>query len=210
MGIGRGCAGCGCGFVTVILLAVAGVVGYLLFVAQPARVADVAATPSATKVPGSISAAAAQFDKKIATTVAQTKTGGSKQPVRLVLTEEELTAKAAQAGGTASSGDVVQGVVVQIKEGIMVLTGRTQLMNREIPIEAEIKLSPVDNKLKVDVTSIKAGGLALPLSDAIRDTIADQIGRAVGGENLQGVDLGFDVKSVRLTKGQLEIEGQTR
>lgn len=208
MGRAFGCGGCGCGLVAILLLAGAAYVGYQLFFNVPEKSAVVTATPVATSVPAPT--AAAQFDAKVATAVVQAKAGGSKQPVRLLLTEAELSAKASQAAASAPGAEAVRDVVVKIKEGLLVLTGRTQLAGREVPVEAEVKLSAAENRLKVDVASVKAGGLPIPVSGPIQDMVADQLRKAIGGNNLQGVDLGFDVKNVKLANGHLEIEGMTR
>ena len=208
MGSGCGCSGCGCGLASVLALAAAAFVAYQVFLTAPGASPVAVSAPVATSVPAPT--AAAQFDAKVATAASQAKTAGSKQSVRLVLTEAELTAKAAEAAGSVPGGDAVQGVAVKIRDGSMVLTGSTSLAGREVPVEAEVKLSAVDGKLAVDVTSIKAGNLPIPLSGPLRDTLVEQIRRAIGGDDSQGIDLGIDVKSVRLADGQLVIEGQTR
>ncbi|GEM_PF-6173695 len=203
---GCGCAGMGCGLTALAVLGVAGFLVFSLFMVTPDAPAAVA-RPGATVVPAPT--AAAQFDEKVTTAVAKAKSAGPKQPIQLVLTEAELSARAAQA---ASSSDVegVRNVAVRITEGSMVVMGRTQLAGRDVPVEAEVKLSAANNRLSVEVASLKAGGLTVPLSGPLRDALEGQVRDAIGGDLQQGVDLGIDVKSVRLSNGQLEIEGQTR
>ncbi len=208
MGSGCGCTGCGCGLVSLLALAAAAFVGYQVFLAAPGTSPAVVSAPAATSVPAPT--AAAQFDAKVATAAAQAKTAGSKKTVRLVLTEAELSAKATQAASSVPGAGAVQGVAVKIRDDSMVLTGRTVLAGMEVPLEAEVKLGAVDGKLAVDVTSIKAGNLPIPVSGPLRDTLVEQVRRAIGGDDLQGIDLGIDVKSVHLADGHLEIEGETR
>lgn len=202
------CAGCGCGFLSVLLLAIAGFVGYQLFFAVPSKPMEIAARAAAASTPAPT--AAAQFDAKVATAVAKAKTLGPRQPVRIVLTEAELSAKAAQASSSTPGSETVRDVAVKIREGSMLLTGRASVAGREMPVEAEVKLSAVEGKLSVDITSVKAGGLPIPVPGPIKDVLLQQIGRAMGDDSLQAIDLGIDVKSVWLTNGQLEIEGLTR
>ncbi|MGI5835068.1 MAG: LmeA family phospholipid-binding protein [Chloroflexota bacterium] len=203
-----GCGGCGCGFLTVLLIAVGAYVAYLFFFTAPEKPTVAEVVPAATNVPAPT--AAAQFDAKVATAVVQTKSGGSKQPVRLVLTEEELAAKVAQAAGSAPGAESFQNIDLKIKDGLLVVSGQTNMAGRDVPVEAEVKLTAVENELKVEVTTIKTGGLPIPVAGPIQDMLADQLRKAIGEDDLRGVDLGFDVQSVRLADGQLEIEGITR
>lgn len=179
-----------------LLIALAGgVLAYQVLGAAPQK-APVAPSPDA----------AASFDQK-ADAVRDVIATGGKKPVQMVLTEQELSSKLQETVGSSRAGEVRE-VVVKLGEGVVTVSAVTNLGGRDLPVEAQGRLGVSGGLLSVDLTSVKAGNLDLPAP--LRSQLIEQVKQAAGLDNLQKIDLGIDVRSVRVANGQLQIEGQTR
>ncbi|MHB0869809.1 MAG: hypothetical protein ACYC5J_10190 [Chloroflexota bacterium] len=189
--------------IVVALLAGAAYLGY-----QTLSASQSAAQRAATQTPTQTAKNAASFDQKISSLQAQAKSG-SKQPVTVELTQDELTAKVAQALSAGSGGEQpIKDVAVRIEQGNAVLTGVASLGGQAVPIEAQVKVGVDGALLDVDVTSLKAAGLPVP--DPAKQQILQQAESAMGGRDLNRLDVGIDLKQVRLVDGKVVVDGQTR
>ncbi len=192
--------------IAVILLAGAAYLGYQnLYAPKPAARP---ATATATQTPTQTAKNAASFDQKVADLQSQLKSG-SKQPVSLELTQDEVTAKVAQELSSGPGGaQPVKNVAVKIEQGDAVVTGVASLGGQEVPIEAQVKVGADGGLLDVDVTSLKAAGMPVP--DPVKQQILEQAQAAMGGKELSRLDVGIDLQQVSLSDGKVVVNGQTR
>ncbi|MGE5618466.1 MAG: hypothetical protein ACM3US_04325 [Sphingomonadaceae bacterium] len=190
--------------IVVAILVAAAYLGYQALSASGS--AGQAAT--ATQTPTQTAKNAASFDQKVASLITQAKSG-SNQPITIELTQDEVTAKVAEVLSAGSvAGQPVKDVAVRMEQGNAVVTGVTSLGGRDVPIEAEVKMGVNGGLLEVDVTSIKAAGLPVP--DPVRQQILQMAESAMGGRDSSRLDVGIDLKQVRLVDGKIIVEGQTR
>lgn len=190
--------------IVVAILVAAAYLGYQALSASGS--AGQAAT--ATQTPTQTAKNAASFDQKVASLITQAKSG-SNQPITMELTQDEVTAKVAEVLSAGSvAGQPVKDVAVRMEQGNAVVTGVTSLGGRDVPIEAEVKMGVNGGLLEVDVTSIKAAGLPVP--DPVRQQILQMAESAMGGRDSSRLDVGIDLKQVRLVDGKIIVEGQTR
>ena len=161
----------------------------------------------ATQTPAQMAENAASFDKKVATLQPGT---GSKQDVSVVLTQDEVNAKVAEALSTANaSGEMpVKSVTVKLGQDAAVVTGVANLGGQELPVEAQVKVGANGGLLDLNVTSLKAAGVPVP--DAVKDQLIQQAETAMGGKDLSKLNVGIDLKSINLADGKVTIDGQTR
>ena len=135
--------------------------------------------------------------------------GGGDKPVKDVaveLSQDEVTAKVNQMIG---GGDKpVKDVAVKVAQDAAVVSAVVQVGGQEIPVEATVKAAADGGLLSLDVTSLKTGNLPLP--DAVKDQILRQAKQAIGNGGLNGIDLGVDLKNVKLVNGKVVIDGQAR
>ncbi len=192
------------GLVLLALLAAGGFFAYQTILApRPA-----AQSATATQTPAQAAKNAASFDQKVGSFQAQVRSG-SKQEVTMELTQDEVNAKVAQALSTASGGDMpVKEVAVKVEQDAAVVTGVASLGGQEVPIEAQVKVGANGGLLDVNVTSLKAAGLPVP--DPVKDQLIQRAEAAMGGKDLNGLDVGIDLKSVKLSDGKIVVDGQTR
>lgn len=89
-----------------------------------------------------------------------------------------------------------------------VLTGVASLSRQAVPIEAQVKVGVDGELLDVDATTLKADGLPVP--DPVKQQMLQQAQSAIGGRGLNRLDVGIDLKQVRLVDGKVVVDGQTR
>ncbi len=161
-----------------------------------------------TQTPTQTAKNAASFDQKVGSLETQVKSG-SKQPVSLELTQEEVNAKVAQELSSIPGDDKpIKNVDVKLQQDSAVVTGVASLGGQEVPIEAQVKVGTSGGLLNVDVTSLKAAGLPVP--DPVKEQLVQQAETAMGGKDLNALDVGIDLNSVKLSDGKVLIDGQTR
>ncbi len=149
---------------------------------------------------------AASFDQKVDSLRPK---NGSKQPISVELTQEEVTAKVTQALSAAPGGEKpIKNVAVTVQQDTAVVSGTASLGGQEIPVEAQVKVGADGGLLDVDVTSLKAAGLPVP--EPMKEQIMEKAKAAMGGKDLNGLDVGIDLKRVKLVDGKILIDGQTR
>lgn len=192
------------GLVLTALLAAGGFFAYQTILApRPA-----AQSATATQTPAQTAKNAASFDQKVGSFQAQVESG-SKRDVTMELTQDEVNAKVAQALSTASGGDVpVKDVAVKVGQDVAVVTGVASLGGQEVPVEAQVKVAADGELLDVNVTSLKAAGIPVP--DPVKEQLIQQAELAMGGKDLSKLDVGIDLKSIKLSDGKVTIDGQTR
>ncbi|MCL4369621.1 MAG: hypothetical protein M1380_01755 [Chloroflexi bacterium] len=181
--------------VCVVVLGSAGFVAYQVLSPQP---------PVAKPMPPADAAReAASFDQKW--DALHSKAPDSKG-VTVQVSQDEVTAKVNQMIG---GGDKpVKNVAVKVEQDAAVVSAVVQVGGQEIPIEATVKAAADGGLLNLDVTSLKTGNLPLP--DAVKDQILQQAKQAIGKGGLNGIDLGVDLKNVKLVNGKVVIDGQAR
>ena len=153
--------------------------------------------------PADAARAAGSFDQKW--DALHSKAPDSKD-VTVELSQDEVTAKVNQMIG---GGDKpVKDVAVKVAQDAAVVSAVVQVGEQEIPVEATVKAAADGGLLSLDVTSLKTGNLPLP--DAVKDQILRQAKQAIGNGGLNGIDLGVDLKNVKLVNGKVVIDGQAR
>ncbi len=192
--------------VTVILLALA-VATFAIIQGLTSRIPS--AAPGRTVAPTSAPLtreAAQSFDQKVGA-VATASAQGSKQPVHLMLSEQEVASKIQQSLASREVDDL-QDVSVRLADGQATLSGTANLHGISAPVEAGIRLGASRGLLTVEIVSLKAAGIGLP--DALQRQLTDQVREATGLNDLQNIDLGIDVQRVQVANGRLLIDGQTQ
>jgi hypothetical protein len=166
-----------------------------------------APTATATRAPTVDARGSAAFDRKVGDFRSQL-ARPSGQTVQLELTQDEVNAKLSDLLSSPSGGAPVRNLSVKLEEGQAVVTGTASIAGQEVPVEARLKAGASGGLLDLEVISVKAAGIPVP--DGVRDQLVQQAETAIGGKDLNGLDVGFYLKSVRLTDEKVTIEGQTR
>jgi hypothetical protein len=183
-----------------VLLLVGGVFAFTMCQSTSA----VAPSPTSTISPSPQAAIPSAQKASAAPTTGSTQ---GKKPVHLVLTEAQITAKLQQAIDSQGAGKL-RDLSVKLGDGIATISGTTDLSGFSVPVEIAVRLGAANGRLTVDVVSVKAQNVNLP--PPLVDQLTQQVKRASGETDLQNIDVGIDVTSVKVVPGQVDIDGQTR
>lgn len=186
--------------VALLLVAGGGAAAYLLSQAEPETASGLPPVPASTE-------AAAAFDEKVLAVQAAVdaaKQTGTAQPVSLVLTEAELTSKAALAVRSFTGGVIPTDPQIHLRPGNVVLTAGISVQG--FPMKLAVTAIPVvvEGRPSFSIDEIDT---PLPLPDGVKKEIDDQIAKILSPESLA---LGFEVTTIEVQEGRLLLEGIAR
>ncbi len=143
---------------------------------------------------------------------------GEKKPVKLEITEGELTSKLNQFIQEQTSKEElpieVKNIQVNVKNGELLLAGEANISGVKFQGGAKAAMRTEDGKIKLEVSKVDLG--RLPLPGKVKKKVMSLIPE--GGTTLKledlpiGLEKGLpvDLKNVRLEDGKLIIEGVTK
>lgn len=171
---------------------------YVLSQRQPS-VADGLASVAASE------AAARSFDETIAAlyaAVEEAKRSGTAREVTLTLTEEELTSKARQLTTIGDGSAVATDAQIHLRDGKIIATSRVTLQG--LTLNLGVVATPVveDGRTKIVISEIQTG--ALPLPDALRTELNEQIGASIDPMTF---GLPVDIRDVTIADGTIVLTG---
>lgn len=152
--------------------------------------------------------AAASFDAKIESlnaAVEEARRTGLAREVELELTEEELTSKAQQTTTIGDGSAVATETKVHLRNGDIVATSKVNIQGFDLRIGVVATLLVENGQTKIVVKEIQTG--ALPIPDAVKAELNEQIGSAVDPRSL---GLPIDVSQLTVADGRIVIKGTAR
>lgn len=169
-------------------------------------------SPDATPLPEVqvSSEASVDLDKKLGEleqTVSNAETSLTPVPVTLHITEEELTAKAAQlmADDTGFSQLEAKDLQIHLLPDKIVCTAKVRMSGLDLPLTVNSRVEVIDDKPEVVVENVEMGRFPLPagIQAQIVDTVETQM-------NEIWTDIPILVEEVRVEQGSAIITGQTK
>jgi len=156
------------------------------------------------------SAAAKAFDDKvdvIKKAADEAKRTGKTQPVEVSFTEEELTSKASESTVNPGNdiGITTQGTQIHLVGTQIIATSTVTVSGVSVNLGIVAEPVVVNGQTQIVIREVQTG--ALPIPDAIKQQINDQIGNAVDPSRL---GLPIDVSLLQVVDGKLVIKGTAK
>jgi len=156
--------------------------------------------PTPTPIPVSTEAVD-DLAEEVQSAIATAQSGG---PVRLVITEEQLTSLVAM--GIQSQSDMsIENVQVHLRNGQIQITGQAKRSGVNLPLSVSLEVSvDAEGRPSSRVVAAKVGPFSLP--DSILDQVTAQLDQALMRQfNADNVV----VDSITIADGTMTIEGHT-
>ena len=149
-------------------------------------------------------AAAASFDEKVGDISQQvSQAGGTRQPFRIELTEQELNAKMAESLPNVS--DKIRNLRLAVGNGAITAKGEVSLGFVDVPVTLSGNVVLVQGRPQVQLRQTSVEGIPLP--STVGQQIADIINNSA---DLSGLSQTVDLTSITLQDGKMIVSGVSK
>ncbi len=148
----------------------------------------------------------AEFDRKLSsflTDLGASMAFGETQTVTLVVTEEEATSKLAEFVQSGQLGIDILNPQVHFQNDRVQISGDIGAGGIEVGVAVQAKVVSIDGKLEIVLEKVGFGSLGVP--ELLRKQVLDTITSGTGAMTLE--DLPMEIESIRISDGELVIEG---